>query len=1104
MLPIDQLKSYGKLEFGVSFADDRGKSIGGYNAVEVFYSNFMIGMKTPQWAYAAKEEIIPEVILLDSKEEPVAGVKVELTLINRIYKTVRRSGEGSYFYYDNKTIDKEIASCRFVSDKAPKGCGLQSKAAGDHYIVATAKDSRGRITQTSLQKYVTGKEYIGWYRENSDRIEIIPDKRIYQMGETVQLMVKNPYQEVDALITLERFGILKQFRQKLVQGAEIIKIPVDSKEYTPGFFVSVQLIKGRVSDKIEGGVDLGKPSFKMGMVQIEVVDPDTVLAISAKSDREQYEPGEKTEVSLEVSSPGGNDVAELSVAVVDEKILQLAGDYEGRYKLHDKFYKMRGGDVITSQMLSFIIGRRHFGQKGAPAGGDGDSGNKSRKKILPLAYWNPSVITDSDGKAHVNFTLPDNLTTWRVLVVAADKQHRFGFGSGTFRATKKVMVEPSLPSFLTEGDKFKSRFTVFNRTGAEAKFKGELKVTGVILNEDASKEANIANDGKSYMDWKISVPVGQINASFEMMASSDKGKDGILEKLPIMPYASYETFATYGSTIGSKVSEKLQIPKGIRPELGGLEVMVSSSLISHLDDSFRYLFNYPYSCWEQTLVRAIALSQYIRLKEYISIPELSKDAKKWAQELLAEMPKFQYMNGAMAYWKADPRTIDPYLSVFTLQGLRWIEKAEINIPKEANEKLLSYVRKLVQGKEIFPEYYSVNAKATVMAMATAVLSDEGDNMVSSVNKRFQERANLDLFGKSFLWHASTKFKETNIKLKEELKKDIYAMADLSAGKIQFKETPGIGMVTILHSATRSNCALLSSMLAEDPEGKFIESLVRFAIDARKANRWNNTQDNLYCLNALANYAAVFEKDLPNYSVSGKAMNKEIKEVKFKGFKESPKSETFVFTPEIVGKKSEVNLEKDGSGRMYYTARLKIAYKEVRTTSVNAGLQVERTYFVKSADGKWQKVNGVVKLKRGQVVRVDLKVKSPSERHQVALEDRLPAGLEPINTALGGSVKEDAPDANENQGEGEGEGEEGYYAEDDWYSTFFNGGFYHKEMRLHAVQYFANYLGKADFNLSYSAQAIAVGEFNASPAIVEEMYNPEVYGKSTPAQFIIEE
>lgn len=1099
LLPNDQLKSYGKLEYGVAFHDDRGKNIARYSAVEIFYSKFSLGIKTPKWAYEAKEEITPEVVVLDHAEKPIAGATVELKLVNRTYKTVRRHGEGSYFYYDTKTKDREIATCTFKSAESPKGCGLKSKAAGDHYIVATAKDARGRATQTALQRYVTGKEYIGWFRENHDRIDVIPEKKTYQVGETAKFIIKNPFQEVDALITIERFGILKQFRKKLTTGAEVISFPIDSKDYAPGFYVGVQLIKGRVSEKIEGGVDLGRPSFRMGVTKIKVEDPDTILKVTATPDREQYEPGEKSKVSLSVTSPGGNDIAELSVAVVDEKILQLSGDYQGRYQLHDKFYSLRGGDVITSQMLSFLIGRRHFGKKGAPAGGDGDSNdNKIRKNILPLAYWNPTVKTDKSGKAEVSFSLPDNLTAWRVLVVAADQKHRFGFGSGTFRAAKKVMIEPALPSFLTEGDKLNSRFTVFNRTGGAADIKSTIKTTGVEVQGSSEKQIEIPSEGKSYFDWAVKTPFGKTAATFEVLAMATSGNDGIKETIPIYPYASYETFANYGSTTDSKVSESLQIPGGIRPELGGLEVLVSPTLISHLDDSFRYLFSYPYTCWEQTMVRAVSLGQFIRLKQYLSIPELSKDPESWVEELLSDMPKFQYDNGAMAFWKPDPRTIDPYLSVFTALGLQWLKDSKVKSPDSAREKLFGYVHRLAQGTEAFPNYYTIKSKATVLAMAAYVLAQEGENTVALANKLFQDRQNLSLFGKSFLWMAAAKFKETN-PLLTTLKNEIYSSADLTSGSIQFKEQHDDGFVQILHSTTRTNCSLLSAMLVEDPNGKFVEPLVRWIIAGRKSNRWNNTQENLYCQNALAQYASYYEKDTPSYSVSGSAMGQTVKGASFKSFKDIPHSENLSFTPAVVGKKSSLNLEKNGKGRLYYTARMRIAYKDVRTSPVNSGMQVGRTYFVKGPDGTWQKQGNLVKLKRGQLVKVVLKVSIPAVRNQVVLDDRLPAGLEPVNTVLGGTSKADASAEKNNTSGGYAWDED-----DDWYGFYSSGGFYHREMRLHAVQYFANFMSAGEFELAYVAQAIATGEFNANPAIIEQMYEPEVYGKSTPAQFVIEE
>ncbi|MEI8347838.1 MAG: hypothetical protein WCG27_10245, partial [Pseudomonadota bacterium] len=395
-------------------------------------------------------------------------------------------------------------------------------------------------------------------------------------------------------------------------------------------------------------------------------------------------------------------------------------------------------------------------------------------------------------------------------------------------------------------------------------------------------------------------------------------------------------------------------------------------------------------------------------------------------------------------------------------------------------------------------YYSENAKATVLAISTHVLSSLGDQLVSTVNKLYQDRSKLSLFGKSFLWMAATRFKETK-GLLEPLKNEVYGMADLTSGSIQFKELHDDSLTRILHSVTRTNCSLLSAMLVEDPKGKFVEPLVRWIIGGRKANRWNNTQENLFCLQSLAQYAKVYEKDTPNYTVRGQAMGQDLKGVSYKSFKDKVHQEKFSFKSEMVGKSSSIDLNKKGTGRLYYTARIKIAYKDVRTDSVNSGMQVNRQYFLQDASGAWKDAGTKVKMKRGQLVRVNLKVKIPAVRYQVVLDDRLPAGLEPLNTALAGTSTVDAR-AEKNQSAGSY-----YWNEDDnWFGFYSTGGFYHREIRLHAVQYFADFIGAGEFNLSYVAQAIATGEFNANPTLIEQMYEPEVYGKSTPAQFTIEE
>ncbi|MEZ4742829.1 MAG: alpha-2-macroglobulin family protein [Bdellovibrionota bacterium] len=1099
LLSQNQIRSYGTVTFELKFEDDRGKTIAGRSGAKVFYSEFQLGLRKDKWAYEAGEEIEPKVVLVNSEELSINRRPITLKLIHRSYQTIRVRGTGNYFGYETRTSDKVVDECKTISVEDGASCVLKAKAAGSHFILAEAKDSKGQLAQSSLHLYVTGSDYVGWYRENHDRIDIIPDKDSYNVGDEISLLIKNPYQEVEGIFTLERFGILKQFRRKLSGGAEIVKIPLDSKDYAPGFYVSVSLIKGRVSEKIEGGVDLGKPSFKMGLAKIKVVNPDTLLEVEVSTNKSQYEIGEEVDAKIHIKSSAGNRRAEVSIAVVDEKILQLAGSYKDKFDLHDKFYEIPGVEVMTSQMLSYLIGRRHFGRKGVSEGGDGE-GIAVRKNFLPLAYWNPALETDLSGKANFKFKIPDNLTSWRILVVAVDKEHRFGFGGTSFKANKKVMIEPALPSFLTEGDQLKSRFSVFNRSGNTGSIIGSIKTEGLDLLNREDKKIDVDNDGKGFLEWLVKAPFGAQSASLTVKAELEGTAldDAAQYSFPIRPFVSYEIFTHYGSSIESNTKIPVKIPEGIRPELGGLEVIYSPSLISHLDDVIRYGLDYPYSCWEQKLVKALMLNSYVNLKDYISIPDIKRDPITWIRELLNKMPNYQAPNGGMSFWKPDLRTVDPYLSVFTALGMVWINQSNVPIPESSTNKVFEYTKNLLEGRESFPNWYTSKVKATVLAMAVYVRGLLGDKILPSLNRIYQDKDNLSLFGKSFLWSAASNFVASS-PIAEELKKSIFSMADLTSGQIQFQELHDDGFQRILHSTTRTNCRLLVSLLESDPKGPFVEPLVRWIIGNRKANRWNNTQENLYCLNALTSYAKIFEKEIPNFKIASKAFGVPLKDATFSGFKQIGVAQEISFKNVNNNSNQELDIDKSGPGRLYYTTRLKVAYKDIRKEPVNSGMQVKRTFYIKDKSGKWIPQTNHVKVRRGDLVRIELKTSIPSTRYHVALADALPAGLEPLNTALAATAKSEASDESDDSS-----GSYFWNEDDNWWGLYSSGGFYYREMRLFGAQYFADFLSRGEYTINYIAQAVAVGEFNVAPATIEQMYDPEVYGKSTPASFIVTE
>src|SRR6185436_17880390 len=90
-----------------------------------------------------------------------------------------------------------------------------------------------------------------------------------------------------------------------------------------------------------------------------------------------------------------------------------------------------------------IISRRVVVTKGEDEGGGGGMsqgpGSPVRRDFRVLAFWLGSVTTDAQGKATREVTLPESLTTYRIMAVAGDKQSRFGWGEQEIQISKPLL-----------------------------------------------------------------------------------------------------------------------------------------------------------------------------------------------------------------------------------------------------------------------------------------------------------------------------------------------------------------------------------------------------------------------------------------------------------------------------------------------------------------------------------------------------------------------------------------------------------------------------------------------------------------------------------------
>ena len=112
--------------------------------------------------------------------------------------------------------------------------------------------------------------------------------------------------------------------------------------------------------------------------------------------------------------------------------------------------------VMNADNRQRIISRRVLTPKGSTDGGGGGAepgAGTLRKDFRVLAFWLGSVTTNNDGRASLDVKLPESLTTYRIMAVAADRASRFGSADTEVRTNKPLTLKPAFPRFMTVGDR---------------------------------------------------------------------------------------------------------------------------------------------------------------------------------------------------------------------------------------------------------------------------------------------------------------------------------------------------------------------------------------------------------------------------------------------------------------------------------------------------------------------------------------------------------------------------------------------------------------------------------------------------------------------------
>ncbi len=534
--------------------------IAGRAAVVVDPAPWYLGVRMPDYFVDPAKGIDTEVIAVDAAGKPVPALPITVSLTHVQWQSVRRAEGQGFYTWDTQKTEKDAGTWNVTSAEEPVPLHVPLDEGGYYFLVARSTDAEGHTTRTMVGFYAVGAGYTAWERYDHNRIDLIPEKATYRPGETARIMIKSPWEQATALLTTEREGIRTERQFALTSTQQAVTVPITEADI-PNVFVSVLLVKGRTkAGAQEDASDPGKPSFRLGYVELKVEDASKRLAVTVKANREEYRPANPGKVDVEVKDSAGRPVrAEVTLWAVDYGVLSLTG-----FRTPDvlsSVYVAKALQVATADSRQRIVSRRVLTPKGADEGGGGgaeQSAGTMRKDFRVLAFWIGSVATGKDGRANVDVKLPESLTTYRIMAVAGDKASRFGGGESEIRINKPVMLRAAFPRFLAVGDTgfFGAVINSQLARGGAATVTMKSLDTGILEFEgDGLQTVQVAPQGSAEVRFMAHAKsLGR--ARVQMTVKLDNETDAFEEVIPVEILHSPETVAAYGQTTSEAVETR--------------------------------------------------------------------------------------------------------------------------------------------------------------------------------------------------------------------------------------------------------------------------------------------------------------------------------------------------------------------------------------------------------------------------------------------------------------------------------------------------------------------------------------------------------------------
>lgn len=901
--------------------------------------------------------------------------------------------------------------------------------------------------------------YLGWYYDSSnlgpavrepEDLKLEVSKTKLSPGDNFKVLFQAPFAG-RLLVTLES-NLVHESKWIIVTKPGTVEVEFKVPSVLPNFYVTGLLLK----NPQEGKRFL--PARAFGAQSIQVIPSEHRMQVRIKAP-------ELMESRRELKIDIYNDhkaAAEYTVAVVDEGILQMT-DFKSPDPIA-RFFEARRLGVNSSETIGWTMAGIAKG-KGTP-GGD-EAKNKGAQNIpVKLLSFFKTVKSDSNGQATVSFDIPEFQGKVRIMVVASHKS-RMGGSEANVTIRDPIVIQSTLPRFLTMGDKFQFPVSVTNTSPKEQKVTVTIENGPEVKIASGIQTQTLALNQMKVLKFPVEVVGANGTADIRITVKNEDGKVVSQESfsLQVRPQGIEQKLYLSYSPSDSVALEKV-VPTDWRTDYLKVQATLSNmpylGQLSHLD----YLLHYPYGCIEQTTSGTLPLLAMEDLLKFVDTRSRKAPAiKDMVNQGIARVLSMQTISGGFGYWPGD-LTPNPWGTAYATFMLIEAKKLGYEVSADSIESALQFMLGFVRAK---PYNLADNNHGETMAdpWMLYVLAKGGKQVTSELRQtlaKLSQKVTASQFQSqqgenAFLLAATAK----TLGDVDSLKKILGDEGLLSVQFIGARENYYTYWSTLRSDGLR--LVIVDELWPKNPAADILKRRVVAGLQSKGG--YYSTQELAWGILALGKQARGIDKvDLAEL----KKMKLLVNGKNATGGYEVQGMPTWQL--ENANSKSVIsvaNVPSSSNGMFLY---LNVTGVTQKVPKGRGGFNIERRYL----DREGSEINPQ-NIKQGDVITVNLTFKSNNRAgdRNVAIVDRIPAGFEIENARLG---------RNE---------EAGWISKDSLFQPEY------LDIRDDRIQFFGSVSQSKEFY--YSVRAVTPGNYTAPPSLIEQMYDPEstTYGDATVVQ-----